>query len=288
MIKSTSDKTLQKVRMEKIIFKISTFLVLVGSSSMAFAVQINEVIIEGFYFGMPKSYVKTLKNCNSTNSESNLIWCYSKEGNLFQNNWGLKLEGTAAGLHFNDNNDVYKIVIENDVHERDSDIGLDIGRNKYNFINEIRKVFGQEDAKVDFGEITSWCYGQCTENHQAQSDVGRLKPSNNINGSLIATYSPTFKHRHYYQLAFFEGVDSSDKRDPKPKPVTTPIVSPTYSVGDRVYVLFSNGKRCNASIIVAGKDQSKVEYNEYCKINFIGYKSDGEEEWVPNNALESR
>ncbi|WP_370317105.1 hypothetical protein [Pseudoalteromonas sp.] len=64
--------------------------------------------------------------------------------------------------------------------------------------------------------------------------------------------------------------------------------SRSYSVGDAVYVLFQNKAKCSASILIAGNEQSKVEYNNFCKLGFISSKSSGEEEWVPNHSMLKR
>jgi len=61
-----------------------------------------------------------------------------------------------------------------------------------------------------------------------------------------------------------------------------------YSVGDRVYVIFENGKKCKATILIPGNEQNKIEYNEYCETGFISHKSKGESDWAPNEALIQR
>ena len=62
----------------------------------------------------------------------------------------------------------------------------------------------------------------------------------------------------------------------------------SYSQGDRIFVLFDNGKKCKATVLMPGKEQSKIEYNGFCDVNFLAYKSDGEKQWAPNHALTSR
>jgi hypothetical protein len=61
-----------------------------------------------------------------------------------------------------------------------------------------------------------------------------------------------------------------------------------FSAGDRVNVIFENGKQCKATILIAGNDQSKVEYNEFCDVSFAFNKSKNEKEWVPAIALSAR
>lgn len=61
-----------------------------------------------------------------------------------------------------------------------------------------------------------------------------------------------------------------------------------FDVGDSVYARFENGQKCKATVILPGKTQSKIEYNEWCETGFISSKSKGEKEWAPNHALSSR
>ena len=61
-----------------------------------------------------------------------------------------------------------------------------------------------------------------------------------------------------------------------------------FSVGDRIYVHFQSSKQCPATILVSGKEQSKIEYNKWCETGLISSKQKGEQEWAPNSALSSR
>lgn len=62
----------------------------------------------------------------------------------------------------------------------------------------------------------------------------------------------------------------------------------SFATGDRVNVIFQNGSKCKATILVSGKDQSKIEYNEFCETGFISSKTKGEVEWAPNHAISAR
>lgn len=61
-----------------------------------------------------------------------------------------------------------------------------------------------------------------------------------------------------------------------------------FSVGEKVYVLFNSGKKCKATVFILGKEQSKIEYNEWCQSGFISSKEKGEIEWAPNHSLTHR
>ena len=61
-----------------------------------------------------------------------------------------------------------------------------------------------------------------------------------------------------------------------------------FRVGDAIYVIFKNGKQCNATVIMEGSKQSKIEYNEWCDLGFASSKSKNEKEWAPNSALSTR
>ncbi len=78
----------------------------------------------------------------------------------------------------------------------------------------------------------------------------------------------------------------SDTCEEKVKKASEPSLP--YSAGDRVYAVFESGKKCKATVLVPGNDQSKIEYNEWCETGFISSKSKGEKEWAPNHAQSSR
>jgi len=51
-----------------------------------------------------------------------------------------------------------------------------------------------------------------------------------------------------------------------------------YTFGDRVYVHFQSGRKCPATVIIYGKEQNKIEYNDYCESSFISNNQKGEQE----------
>ena len=145
---------------------------------------------------------------------------------------------------------------------------------KYLLENGADKAVDQRDK---FGQTALWI----TDNPQIAKLLLQYGASIYIKRGELTLYEKHKNNNSQVAEVIKEFIKNTEASQIKQNPIV-------FETGEPVSVLFKSGKRCNATILISGKKQSKVEYNEWCESGLVSSKSKGEKEWAPNNALSSR